>query len=98
MSKSPDVVMVTGAAGFVGSHLIERLLEMGQTVYGLDLAPLAEARNLAAVKDNPNLHYMQGDIRDADTIKAFFRPEAGVLYHLASVVGVRRYMEDPLSR
>ena len=97
MSKSPDVVMVTGAAGFVGSHLIERLLEMGQTVYGLDLAPLAEARNLAAVKDNPNLHYMQGDIRDAETIKAFFRPEAAVLYHLASVVGVRRYMEDPLS-
>ena len=97
MSKSPDVVMVTGAAGFVGSHLIERLLEMGQTVHGLDLAPLAEARNLAAVKDHPKLHYRQGDIRDADTIKAFFRPEAGVLYHLASVVGVRRYMEDPLS-
>ena len=95
--KSPDVVMVTGAAGFVGSHLIERLLEMGQTVYGLDLAPLGEARNLAAVKDHPKLHYMQGDIRDADTIKAFFRPEAAVLYHLASVVGVRRYMEDPLA-
>lgn len=97
MSKSPDIVMVTGAAGFVGSHLIERLLEMGQTVYGLDLAPLDAAQNLAAVKDHPKLHYTQGDIRDADTIKAFFRPEAGVLYHLASVVGVRRYMEDPLS-
>jgi UDP-glucose 4-epimerase len=97
MSKSPDTVMVTGAAGFVGSHLIERLLEMGQTVHGLDLAPLEEARNLAAVKDHPNLHYTQGDIRDLDAIKGFFRPEASVLYHLASVVGVRRYMEDPLS-
>ncbi|PJN92847.1 epimerase, partial [Amaricoccus sp. HAR-UPW-R2A-40] len=69
----------------------------GQTVYGLDIAPLENARNLDAVRDNPKFHYMQGDIRELDTIKAFFRPEASVLYHLASVVGVRRYMEDPLS-
>ena len=40
---------------------------------------------------------MQGDIRDPEAIRGFFRPEASVLYHLASVVGVRRYMEDPLS-
>lgn len=97
MKKSPDTVMVTGAAGFVGSHLIERLLGMGQTVHGLDIAPLADARNLEAVRDHPNFHYMQGDIRDEGVIRAFFRPEAAVLYHLASVVGVRRYMEDPLS-
>jgi UDP-glucose 4-epimerase len=96
MNASP-VVMVTGAAGFVGSHLIERLLAMGQTVHGLDLAPLAEARNLDAVRDHPNFHYVQGDIRDEAAIRGFFRPEAGVVYHLASVVGVRRYMEDPLS-
>jgi UDP-glucose 4-epimerase len=97
MQKSPDTVMVTGAAGFVGSHLVERLLGMGRTVHGLDIAPLAEARNLAAVRDHPRFHYLQGDIRDRATIEAFFRPEAAVLYHLASVVGVRRYMEDPLS-
>jgi dTDP-alpha-D-glucuronic acid decarboxylase len=97
MAKNSQVVMVTGAAGFVGSHLIERLLALGHTVHGLDIAPLEGARNLEAVKDHPNFHYMQGDIRDQGTIEAFFRPEAGVLYHLASVVGVRRYMEDPLS-
>ena len=66
MAKSPEIVMVTGAAGFVGSHLIERLLALGQTVHGLDIAPLAEARNLEAVKDHPNFHYMQGDIRDPE--------------------------------
>ena len=97
MPQKPETVLVTGAAGFVGSHLIERLLGMGQTVHGLDIAPLDQARNLEAVKDHPGFHYMQGDIRDLETIEAFFRPEAGVLYHLASVVGVRRYMEDPLS-
>ena len=41
MAKSPEIVMVTGAAGFVGSLLIERLLAIGQTVHGLDIAPLA---------------------------------------------------------
>ena len=97
MSKSPEIVMVTGAAGFVGSHLIERLLGMGATVHGLDLAPLAEAKNLEAVRDHPNFHYTRGDIRDEAAVRGFFRPEASVLYHLASVVGVRRYMEDPLS-
>jgi nucleoside-diphosphate-sugar epimerase len=97
MAKNSEVVMVTGAAGFVGSHLIERLLALGHTVHGLDIAPLEGARNLEAVKDHPRFHYMQGDIRDRAVIEAFFRPEASVLYHLASVVGVRRYMEDPLS-
>lgn len=97
MVKNSGVVMVTGAAGFVGSHLIEELLARGETVHGLDIAPLEAARNLEAVRDHPNFHYVEGDIRDLETIKAFFRPEADVLYHLASVVGVRRYMEDPLS-
>jgi nucleoside-diphosphate-sugar epimerase len=97
MAKNSEAVMVTGAAGFVGSHLIERLLALGHTVHGLDIAPLEAARNLEAVWDHPCFHYMQGDIRDRAVIEAFFRPEASVLYHLASVVGVRRYMEDPLS-
>jgi dTDP-alpha-D-glucuronic acid decarboxylase len=97
MAQSGSAVMVTGAAGFVGSHLIERLLALGHTVHGLDLAPLAEAPNLSAVREHPHLHYTQGDIRDRATIESFFRPEATHLYHLASVVGVRRYMEDPLS-
>ena len=97
MAKSSEIVMVTGAAGFVGSFLVERLIALGQVVHGLDIAPLAAARNLEAVRDHPNFHYVQGDIRDPEVIRGFFRPEASVLYHLASVVGVRRYMEDPLS-
>jgi dTDP-alpha-D-glucuronic acid decarboxylase len=91
------LVMVTGAAGMVGSHLIDRLLADGYTVHGLDIVPLEEARNLQDSAGHPNLHYVQGDIRDIETIRSFFRPDASVLYHLASVVGVRRYMEDPLS-
>jgi UDP-glucose 4-epimerase len=97
MAKNPAVVMVTGAAGFVGSHLIERLLALGHEVHGLDVAELATARNLDAVRGHPGFHYTRGDIREPATLDAFFREDAAVLYHLASVVGVRRYMEDPLS-
>lgn len=96
MSSNDSVVMVTGAAGFVGSHLIERLLDAGHLVYGLDIADPG-VRTLDTVRDHPRFNYLQGDIRDRDVIDRFFRPESSHLYHLASVVGVRRYMEDPLS-
>lgn len=90
-------VMVTGAAGMIGSHLVDRLLADGATVHALDVVALDRADNLRQARGHPNLHYTCGDIRDADTIDDFFRPDAAVLYHLASVVGVRRYLEDPLS-
>lgn len=90
-------VMVTGAAGMIGSHLVDRLLALGHTVHALDVVPLDRADNLRESRGHPRLVYMQGDIREADTIDRFFRPDACVLYHLASVVGVRRYLEDPLS-
>lgn len=81
----------------IGSHLADRLLELGYIVYGMDVVELHAADNLALARDNENFHYMQGDIRSAEDLRAFFRPDASVVYHLASVVGVRLYMEDPLS-
>ena len=89
-------VMVTGAAGFVGSHLIEALLGHGHVVHALDIADPAAAHNLDEVREHPNLHYTRADVRDAEALRAWYRPEADTLYHLASVVGVHLYMEDPL--
>lgn len=94
---SGDTIMITGAAGLVGSHLAERLLEAGHEVYALDIVPLETCRNLQEVRDNPRFHYQVGDLRKEADIEAFFRPEAARLYHLASVVGVHLYMEDPMS-
>ncbi|MCB9638390.1 MAG: SDR family NAD(P)-dependent oxidoreductase [Myxococcales bacterium] len=91
------VVMVTGGAGFVGSHLVELLLTQGYEVHVFDRVALSETRNLDAIKDHKDLHYVQGDMRDASALRAFFRPEASILFHLASIVGVPHYMEDPLS-
>lgn len=92
-----EKVMVTGAAGMVGSHLVEELLERGYEVHGLDIVPLDKANNLRECRDHPNLHYTVGDIRDLTVIENYFQSDATTLYHLASVVGVRYYMEDPLS-
>lgn len=94
---SSEVVMITGVGGLIGSHLTERLLGLGHTVHGLDLMPLETCRNLQEVKDHTNFHYMKGDIRRQQDIDSFFQPDAARIYHLASVVGVHLYMEDPMS-
>jgi len=94
---SGDVVMVTGGCGFVGSHLVEFLLARGCRVHVFDRVPLDRAMNLAAVRDHTDLHYVVGDLRDAGAVRAFYRADAVCLYHLASVVGVRNYLDDPLA-
>lgn len=90
-------IMVTGAAGLIGSHLVEKLLELGHEVHGFDTVDLSNNKNLINVKNHENFKYFCGDIRSRDDLENFFQVDAAVIYHLASVVGVNRYMEDPLS-
>lgn len=89
-------VMITGAAGFVGSHLAARLLQDGVEVHAFDVVPLAAARNLAEVAEAPGFYYYQGDLLDKDFLGQFYQKDADAIYHLASVVGVKHYMENPL--
>ena len=91
-----SVVLVTGGSGFIGSHLIEKLLENGNEVHVFDLAPLDKADNLREVKNHPGLRYVEGDIRDKEAMRKFWRPDAAAVYHLASVVGIKNYIADPL--
>lgn len=89
--------MITGVAGFIGSHLAEKLISEGHSVYGFDLMPIENAPNLKALKDVPTFHYTQGDIRDPQDVASFYVEDADVLYHLASVVGIKNYVADPLN-
>lgn len=89
--------MVTGAAGLIGCHLIEKLLHLGYKVYGLDVVDLDINKNLESIKKNQDFIYFKGDVRSSEDLNSFFQTDASVLYHLASVVGVNRYMEDPMS-
>ena len=97
----PARVLVTGAAGFIGSTLSGCLLAQGREVVGLDsLDPYypveMKRRNLAALESSPGFRFVRGDVRDPETLAAVFAgaPLDGVA-HLAALAGVRPSLERP---
>lgn len=88
--------MVTGAAGFIGARLTQRLLSEGHEVHALDILPRDQARRLKDSFEHPNFRYSSGDLCDRRVLEEFYRTDASHLYHLASIVGVTAYMRDPL--
>jgi nucleoside-diphosphate-sugar epimerase len=88
-------VLVTGAAGFVGSHLVDQLLTLGNEVVGFDVADLETAPNLLSARAHSHFRYVRGDIRDVNQLRQAFTKDIKVIFHLASIVGVNKYMEDP---
>jgi UDP-glucuronate 4-epimerase len=94
-------VLVTGAAGFIGYHLCERLLEQGQDVCGLDNmnayydVTLKEAR-LARLRHYPDFRFERVELSDLAGMEAFFaRCEPEVVVNLAAQAGVRYSLENP---
>lgn len=98
-------VVVTGAAGFIGSHLSERLLAAGHDVVGIDCFSdfydrETKERNLLASRRHATFHFEEADLVDADL--ATLVDGAGVVYHMAGLDGVRpswgnqfdRYVRD----
>ncbi|WP_197502849.1 MULTISPECIES: NAD-dependent epimerase/dehydratase family protein [unclassified Mycobacterium] len=87
--------LVTGAAGFIGSTLVDRLLADGHSVVGLDNFASGRARNLEHVADNPAHVFVEADIvtDDLDAILDEHRPE--VVFHLAAQIDVRHSVADP---
>jgi len=94
-------ILVTGGAGFIGSHLVERLLAGGKRVVALDnFDPFYPAetkeRNLSAAAKDPSFRLVRGDIRDEAALAAAFSGEAfDAVVHLAARAGVRPSIEDP---
>lgn len=88
-------VLVTGGAGFIGSHLVERLLAEGHTVTVLDDFSGGRPENLAAVLDHPRLRLLRGDVTDPHILSAAL-DGIDAVFHLAAVVGVPRVLADPL--
>jgi UDP-glucose 4-epimerase len=86
-------VVVTGGCGFVGSHLVERLVARGDEVTVLDGIPLPPDMP-AGVREHIRL--VDGDIRDTGAVAMAIGSGADVIYHLAAVVGVDQYLARPL--
>ena len=101
MSGISENIVVTGAAGFIGSHLTERLLGLGHRVVGFDnFDPFYPAelkrRNLETALAHPAFTLIEGDCATAsDVARAFARPVDAVV-HLAAKAGVRPSIQDPL--
>jgi dTDP-alpha-D-glucuronic acid decarboxylase len=88
---SASRVLVTGGWGFIGSHLVERLIAAGDEVTVLDGAP--PPGHLSVAKD---CEHVVVDIRDRSMVRAAITSAVDVVYHLAAVVGVDRYLARPL--
>jgi dTDP-L-rhamnose 4-epimerase len=81
-------VLVTGGAGFIGSHVVETLTSAGHEVRVLDaLLPFVHPDGAAPFSDHPGFEFVHGDVRDADTVDAALRG-VGVVCHLAAMVGL----------
>jgi UDP-glucuronate 4-epimerase len=99
----PPSALVTGAAGFIGSHVADRLLARGHRVTGFDnfdpyYDPEQKRRNVVQAQGQAEYRLIEGDVRDRAALGAAFdaaRPE--LVVHLAARAGVRSSVEDPLS-
>jgi UDP-glucuronate 4-epimerase len=95
-------ILVTGGAGFIGSHLTRRLLGRGDRVTVLDnfndfYDPARKRANFAALEGEPPPVLVEGDIRDAELVDRIFREgKFDAVVHLAARAGVRPSLEQPI--
>jgi UDP-glucose 4-epimerase len=88
-------VLVTGGAGFIGSHLVERLLRDGKSVVVLDDLSTGSLENLRGVANHPKLRIVTGKISGCAELPQIVK-EAGSIYHLAAAVGVELVVKSPI--
>src|SRR5690348_11846935 len=88
-------VLVTGGAGFIGSHLVERLLADDRMVTVIDDCSTGRLENLAAVAKNPKLRIVPGRISECKELPQVVG-SAACIYHLAAAVGVELVVNSPI--
>jgi len=87
--------LITGGAGFIGSHLAERLLKDGDKVAVIDNLSTGSLKNIDGIKEHTGFKFVEGDIRNAELIGHLIE-KSDVIYHLAAAVGVKLIAEDPV--
>jgi UDP-glucose 4-epimerase len=87
--------LVTGGAGFIGSNLVDTLMEQGHEVTVLDNLSVGKVSNVEHHLESDRFHFVNGSILDTTTLERLVR-QADQIYHLAAVVGVKYVVEDPL--
>jgi UDP-glucuronate 4-epimerase len=101
MKMADRKILVTGAAGFIGFHVSQRLLAAGHTVFGLDIVndyydPALKEARLAILQNNPNFTFFRIDLADRAAMKALFAEyRFPIVIHLAAQAGVRYSLQNP---
>ena len=88
-------ILITGGAGFIGSHLAERLLGQGHHVVAVDDLSTGSLDNLAAVRGHANFSFVLDSVRNTDTMHLLIE-RCDVVYHLAAAVGVQLIVDRPV--
>ena len=89
-------VLVTGAAGFIGSNIVSQLLTFDCKVIGLDNFSTGRMENIKNFQGNPNFNLLKADIRDFDYLRKNLK-EIDIIFHQAALSSVPRSVKDPLS-
>jgi UDP-glucose 4-epimerase len=87
--------LITGGAGFIGSHLAERLLRTGHQVVALDNLSTGSMTNLAGVVNDARFQFVYDDVRNPHTLHVLVA-ECDVVFHLAAAVGVQLIVDQPV--
>lgn len=88
-------VLVTGGAGFIGSHLVDLFIENGDEVTALDNLSTGRYANIRHLLDNPRFRFVEASVTDIDPLEAEVA-RADAVYHLAAAVGVQLIVDRPL--
>lgn len=88
-------VVVTGGYGFIGSHLVSALLDRGDSVTVFDFAKNTRDTSIDFDR-HPNFRFVPGDVTDISALERALTAGVDTVFHLAAIVGVRNYLDDPL--
>jgi UDP-glucose 4-epimerase len=93
--KSRMHFLITGGAGFIGSHLAERLLGQGDRVTVLDDLSTGRAENVARLRDAAGFQFVRGSVQEESTVNLLMS-QCDAVFHLASAVGVQLIVDEPV--
>lgn len=88
-------VLVTGGAGFIGSHIVDSLIQKGTDVTVMDDLSTGSLRNIRHLQDNPNFRFSNSSVLDSGTVDEEMS-QVDVVYHMAAAVGVQLIVDRPL--
>lgn len=95
-AKTSPAVLVTGAAGFIGSHLTDRLLEQGHTVVGIDNLSRGTHGNLATALQHPAFHFFEADLTDLASFRKIVQDfPVGIVWHMVANSDISAGVADP---